>query len=236
MNSVIFYEDEFNQGYVRVSGERARSVSEKIGDRKLLPIGILGAHRAKARVIVCSSDCVELEVTEIMPALPRLPVHCIVGLSRPQTIKKILQASGLFGIESLTFVASENGEKSYLQSHSLHPDAIQQELILAIEQSCDSLLPDVHVKRSFRELSLGDVDAQNILLDVRGDALQKINFMQTEKVMLSIGPEAGWSDIEKEFFVSNNFLSVSFGSRVLRVETAMSAALGYYLGSGMHKF
>jgi len=48
-------------------------------------------------------------------------------------------------------------------------------------------------------------------------------------VVLAIGPEGGWIDREVETFVARGFTAVSLGAPILRVETAVAAALGQLL-------
>jgi len=45
-------------------------------------------------------------------------------------------------------------------------------------------------------------------------------------VTLAVGPEGGWIAREVETFVKRGFVAVSLGSAILRVETAVAAALG----------
>jgi 16S rRNA (uracil1498-N3)-methyltransferase len=47
----------------------------------------------------------------------------------------------------------------------------------------------------------------------------------TEKVVLAIGPEGGWSDSERDAFSEAGFLRVCMGRNVLRAETASLAAI-----------
>ena len=41
-----------------------------------------------------------------------------------------------------------------------------------------------------------------------------------KKVLFVIGPEGGFTEKEETYLLSNNFLPVSLGKRVMRVETA----------------
>jgi RsmE family RNA methyltransferase len=45
-------------------------------------------------------------------------------------------------------------------------------------------------------------------------------------ITLAIGPEGGWIQRELDTFVDRGFTPVSLGSAILRVETAVAAALG----------
>jgi 16S rRNA (uracil1498-N3)-methyltransferase len=45
-------------------------------------------------------------------------------------------------------------------------------------------------------------------------------------LVLAVGPEGGWIQRELDTFVARGFVAVSLGSAILRVETAVAAALG----------
>lgn len=228
MNSVIIYAHEVNDELIQLAGDRAREVLKKIGERDVVQIGIFEETRATAQIIKKSETALTLRIIERRSELARVPLSLIVGLSRPQTVKKVIQAAGLFGIESVIFLSSENGEKSYLQSHSLLPKEIHQELILAIEQSCDTRIPTVSVISSLKHVDTDFKTSQRFLFDIHGRSLKEIKLIPNSQCIVSIGPEAGWSDKEKDFFVKHDFVSHSFGERVLRVETAVVGFLGIF--------
>ena len=48
----------------------------------------------------------------------------------------------------------------------------------------------------------------------------KINGKDCAKILFVIGPEGGFTDNEEKTLIDNGFVSTSFGSRVLRTETA----------------
>ncbi|MBI5441211.1 MAG: 16S rRNA (uracil(1498)-N(3))-methyltransferase [Deltaproteobacteria bacterium] len=52
-----------------------------------------------------------------------------------------------------------------------------------------------------------------------------------ERFYLAVGPEGGWSESEKENLVRAGFEPASLGSRILRAETAATAALALVLGA-----
>ncbi|HZD46510.1 MAG TPA: RsmE family RNA methyltransferase, partial [Acidobacteriaceae bacterium] len=45
------------------------------------------------------------------------------------------------------------------------------------------------------------------------------------RIMLAVGPEGGWTAAETALFMHSGWRSVSLGPRILRVETAVIAAL-----------
>jgi RsmE family RNA methyltransferase len=157
-------------------------------------------------------------------------------VSRPQTVKKVIQAAAILGARSLHFVKSEHGEKSYLQSQALEQPQVQFEVIKGLEQVWESIPPRVHVHRNFKyflehhipTFGAGNSERHHIKLvahpggkEVRsilpdGETLQG----ETHSAVVAIGPERGWSEGEVHDFLSAGFCQVGLGSRVMRVELA----------------
>ncbi len=109
----------------------------------------------------------------------------------------------------------------------------------ASEQSERLLLPliyDIH--------SLQDVVNLDYELKLFAYAREKDNHIKTviekiktnKKVLCLIGPEGGFSKNEYDFLVKNNFLPVSLGKTILRVETAaifVAAVFNYHHGGSI---
>lgn len=58
------------------------------------------------------------------------------------------------------------------------------------------------------------------------DYLYEKPILKNEKVLVIIGPEGGFSNIEFEFFALNNIATLSLGDLILKAETAVIVALG----------
>jgi RsmE family RNA methyltransferase len=163
-------------------------------------------------------------------------------LSRPQTIKKVVQAAVTMGIKELHLVRSERGEKSYLSAKVLSPNLLAKEIELGLSQAVDTVPPHVEVHDRFlpfledllparlRALEPGGIaklvahtsactPAKQVFSSLTGGA----------HVVLAVGPEAGWSDFEIQKFEAQGFSPISLGPRMLRVETAASVLLGLSL-------
>jgi 16S rRNA (uracil1498-N3)-methyltransferase len=77
-------------------------------------------------------------------------------------------------------------------------------------------------------------DARKIVLLERGEGRKPLKqalsgIHADETVLLTIGPEGGWGQKEKDLFQQAGFAGASLGSRVLRSETAAMAALAAVL-------
>jgi 16S rRNA (uracil1498-N3)-methyltransferase len=193
-----------------------------------------GEYRGRARILELK-EYIRLQVVEKFSPVIRPALEVIVGVSRPQTMKKVLHAATSFGVAQLHLVPSERGEKSYLQSKTLEAGAIEDEITLGMAQSGTVVSPQVTLYRSFW-------DAKKILLSpsyigtslaLLGDTTSshEMSFVDSShyrsKIILAIGPESGWSSRERECFLSSGFKTASLGEGVHRVEVALAGFLGF---------
>lgn len=218
-----------------IQGARLRSVLEnhQLSADKRFRVGVLNGATGWGQIIEQDSLQLRLQI-ELGEDVPQLyPVHLVVGISRPQTVKKVLHLCASSGVKTLAFVRSERAEKSYFQSPVLNPDAIQEELWKGLEQGENTVLPSVQVfdrflscLDSFSSLEEGEV---RLLADTQTkfSPPRTLHLRQARKVVLCIGPEAGWSSFERDKFLDSGFKSFSLGRFTLRVEFAAAAALGY---------
>jgi RsmE family RNA methyltransferase len=244
MNSLIILQSELvDQEKALLQGERARYAfsTHGLSVGRVVRVGVLGGRRGSATVINASPHVVELSVKFSEEPLARRPIDLVVGLSRPQTVKKTIQAAVMLGVRSLRFVQSERGEKSYRDSHALTQESIQSETIKALEQIWDSNPPEITVHHSARSLltrSLlpSSLQPNVIALVAQPQAVELVNcsdrfqrrseVQAAPSVVVAIGPEAGWSTTEVQTFIDNGYMPVGLGERVLRVEVALIYLLG----------
>jgi len=237
MNSLIILPGECVDGTCAVvSDQRAAYAHGTHGVRagQVVKVGVLGGLRGEGRVLESSPRRVMIELNVSHPCLSPRPIDLIVGVSRPQTIKKVVQAAVMFGARSLHFVRSERGDKSYLQSTALSEESLQEETLKALEQVWDTRVVPIVVHRSFEYFCanklpvLGGEGAPLKLLahptgEVLGSAVMPAG---TPHVIVAIGPERGWSDAEVDRLQLEGFSAVGLGERVVRVELALTFLLG----------
>lgn len=237
MNSLIVFPDELIASEtLMLRGARAREFLREYGPKELAPLkfAVWGGDRGIARVLSRDPQQVELRVERREPSIPLQPIDLIVGLSRPQTVKKVIQAAVTFGVRSLHFVHSELGEKSYLTSHALIDEEIQREVVKGLEQIWSGMYPSVRTHRSFRYFcehrlpTLGTEGGSGkfiahpggVPLTMRDDAGIEA------ACVVAVGCERGWCDEEVARFVAAGFQRVDLGPRVMRVELAVVCLLG----------
>lgn len=196
----------------------------KIGDN--LRIGILNQEIYEGLVTDITPSSCSLKLTKIKNA--KQPwFNLIVGLSRPQTMKKILEHGTTFGAKSFHFYKAELSEKSYLDSKIFIDEAYKDFLLDGLSQSgIYTHLPTLtlekynpanqYAKRTEQKFIL-DLETDNTFLDYSVD--------QTELIHLAIGPERGFTKNDIAEFHAAGFKSVKISPTILRVEHAVYAAV-----------
>lgn len=165
-------------------------------------------------------------------ALP--PVRLVVGLSRPQTMKKVFAAAAEIGCARIDVFRSEKGDPAYAESSlwKSGDSALSGVLEKAAEQTCVPALPEFALSASLAEaLDAVPARAVRVALDVYGaDAsFARTEFAPGVPAVLAVGSERGWSERERGVLRSRGFAFAHLGERVLRVETAVSVALAVAL-------
>lgn len=192
------------------------------------------------------SFSVKWEKTVLLPP----PISLLVGLSRPQTMKKVFALAAEIGCARLDVFRSEKGESSYAQSSlwKRGDRTLDEILESAAVQTCVPAIPDfalhesldaAHAARSRNaEKSCGNDEKSSsralggrtefrVALDVyeTAQSFAEIAFPPHANVVLAIGSERGWTPAERERLRAGGFVFAHLGERVLRVETAVAVAL-----------
>jgi len=232
MNLILLFKTDFiSPDTVSLNGQRFEHLRKvlRVEQGTCVKVGLLNGMLGSGEVIELKSDNIKLklELTEEAPAA--LPLTLICALQRPQTVKKVLQASIAYGVKKIYFIGSKKVEKSYWSSPLLEEEALRKHIILGLEQSCDTLMPEIHFRRKFKSF------VEDELVGIVGDSLgmtahpaaQDACPAQVGKgVTLCIGPEGGFTDYEIEMLEKHACPAVHLGTRPLRTEFAICALLG----------
>jgi len=153
-----------------------------------------------------------------------LPLTLILGLPRPKMLRRIFQTLATLGAKNIYLVNSFRVEKSYWQTPFLQPEAIRQQLLLGLEQGCDTLMPQVHLAKRFKPFVEDELPAISVGTRALVAHPYTPNSCPTglrEDTTLAVGPEGGFIPYEIELLNNTGFQAVSLGSRIMRVETAI---------------
>ncbi|HET6962808.1 MAG TPA: 16S rRNA (uracil(1498)-N(3))-methyltransferase [Terriglobia bacterium] len=233
MNLIILVEKDFRTDpkHAQLEGRRAIHLRTVLRSRlgSVVRVGLLNGPMGKGVVVAQTDAQVTLEVNLSEAPPPPLPATLLVALPRPKSFRRILQAAAAFGVERLVFMESWRVEKSFWGSTLLEPDALNEQLIVGLEQGCGTRPPDVLIRRRFRPFVEDELPAMAsgrlaLLAHPRSGTLCPARLQQP--FCLALGPEGGWTPFEVELFTQGGFVPVHLGDRILRVEQAVPAFLG----------
>lgn len=244
MNLLLLEEGEIGPGgRVELTGRRAAHLLGvlRVEPGRTVRAGRIGGPTGTGRVVSAEVGKVELHV-ELgeEPARPA-PLALIVALPRPQALKRVLQYSAAMGVERLELIRSWRVEKSYFHTPVLESANLRRHLVLGAEQGGTTRLPEVAVHPRFAPF-LEDLGARprrgrRLLAHPEGALPMEDAWGGTlgagaddpaaggPDVLLALGPEGGWLDREVDSFHEAGFQEVTLGPWILRVETALVAAV-----------
>ena len=179
------------------------------------------------KVYLCKIvDNYEIEIIKEIEEDNELSVDVTVaiGMVKEQKFDLILQKLTELGVKEIIPLIMERSIVK-LDNSKINKKLDRWNMICkeASEQSKRNIVPKVLTPITLKELVTLDYD-KKLICSVK----QHDNFINSylhfegkcAKMLIVIGPEGGVSDKEEEFLNNNGFVSVSLGSRVLRVETA----------------
>lgn len=150
----------------------------------------------------------------------------VVGLSRPQTTKKILEHATTFGVRRFHFFKAALSEKSYLDSKIFENNAYEEFLLTGLSQSAIyTQLPEFKLDK-YNPADQYQNAPQKFLLDLKTDkSFLDVNIDFSKSITLAVGPERGFINEDIERFHNAGFTSIKISSSILRVEHAVYSAI-----------
>lgn len=156
-------------------------------------------------------------------------IRLLVGASRPQTMKKVLEHASTMGVSEFIIVGTTLTEKSYLSSKIYMEDEFSELAKLGLSQSAIFYkLPKISIFPNIKKIPLEVFqDSKKFILSpYTQNNFINIEISNNDLITLAIGPERGWTSEELKYFVENDFKECCLSQSILRVENATIATLG----------
>lgn len=203
MNLILLSEQDFiAPDTVQLSGRRFVHIRQvhraQAGD--ILRVGLINGLMGKAEVLSLQSDQVQLHVNLQTAAPPKLPLTLLLALPRPKMLKRILQTVASMGVQRLVLMNSYRVEKSFWESPWLSAESIEEQLLLGLEQSRDTVLPEVIKAPLFKpfvedQLPLLSQGSRCLLAHPGSENACPVGI--NAQTTLAIGPEGGFIPYEE---------------------------------------
>ena len=242
MNCLLIEPEELDasSGRAVLSGRRRRHADEILKARPgdSLRVGVVGGRMGEARIEVLDRETLQLAVELDTDPPPKLPLELVLALPRPPVFRRLLSTVASLGVESIWVVGTARTEKSFWQSHVTEAEEMRERLLLGIEQSKDTVLPEIHLQRYFEPLvetilprriaGRRAIVAHPGAPSAAGTAahVDLRDETQSQPTTLFVGPEGGFIDYEIERLLEIGFSPLDLGPRVLRVEPVIPMLVG----------
>jgi RsmE family RNA methyltransferase len=231
MNIILLFENDFiNTTQVEISDHRYKHVVSihraKLSDQ--LVVGKLNGLIGTGVITKIDDKGLRMDVVLNQSPPEPLPLNLILALPRPKMLKRIFQTCAAMGVKKIILMNSYRVEKSYWQSPLLATKAINEQLMIGLEQAKDTLLPEVIQAKRFKpfvEDELPAIAENTLFLTAHPKTPKPCPQNIKAQTTLVIGPEGGFIPYEVALLEQAGSQIVHLGDRILKVETAIPAIL-----------
>lgn len=203
----------------------------RLGPGDHFTVGVVNGPRGDATIELIEQNRLKITVQwDSNPMPPPPDVQLILAIPRPATARKVLFDATTLGVRSFHFFTADKGDPAYTKSRFWTEEKWRSQVHKGAEQAFTTYLPEVTVSKNLDEAihQVGEAK-QRIALDVYEGIIPFSQHTLSLPIVLAIGGERGWSAKEREFLRWESFQLSTLGARVLRVETAVNAALAVTL-------
>lgn len=223
-------DDWLDASTVQISDHRADHLRQVLRSTvgESIRVGVVGGQCGDALITGIDASGITLSVAlnEQPPVRHRFDI--VLALPRPKMLRRILRTVAEFGVCNLHLINSARVEKSFWQTPLLSNDKVEEALMAGMERARDTVAPVIHQHRLFRPFIEDELSTictgRPCWLAEMGSALA-LSAMPAVPAVVMIGPEGGFVPFELDLAQSVLAQPVHLGSRVLSVDTALTAAL-----------
>jgi 16S rRNA (uracil1498-N3)-methyltransferase len=237
--------DTWNDATATLDGDQAQHLSRVLRAQPGMEFDVVAGGRAwLARIASIDRDCVHFTLLHELETAPALPLTLLLSVFKFDRMEWAIEKAVELGCGRIVPVLAERTEKHLALAAAKRVERWRRLALEAAKQSRRSDLPEIgEPARLAAILATGGPLAAaqpspaegalaaplRILLSETEEDQPLLRILQTSagsrEVMLAVGPEGGWSAAEMALFTRTGWHSASLGPRILRVETAIIAAL-----------
>lgn len=231
MNLILLERADFltdHQVSLRAGDQRFKHISDILDSQPgaTLRVGELNGKMGIGTVEHRSDERIDLQVALDQIPPPKLPLTILLALPRPKMMRRILRTVAETGVQRLILLNTYKVEKSYWSSPAIAPNTIENYFREGLQQSRDTMLPQIEFARLFKPFVEDKLPA--LLAGTRGLIAHPGDYPACPVALnaaatLAIGPEGGFTPYEVEKLQEANMECVQMGPRILRVDTAVTS-------------
>jgi len=225
--------DTWNDATAALHGDQAQHLSRVLRAQPGMEFDVIAGGRAwLACIASIDRDSVQFTLLQELKTAPALPVTLLLSVFKFDRMEWAIEKAVELGCGRIVPIIAERTEKHLAQAAGKRVERWRRLALEAAKQSRRSDLPEISdpVRLAAMLAAAEQTGPLRILLSETEEdqpllrALEE-NAVPAQGVMLAIGPEGGWTAAEIALFVRDGWQSASLGPRILRVETAVIAAI-----------
>lgn len=233
MNRILLTAEEMAaDGVASLSGRRAAHILNvlKAVSGDAVRVGIINGPLGTGIVEEMGVDHVQLRLSLDSPP-PRSHIDLLLAVPRPKVMRRLWAPLASMGVGRIVLTNAAKVQREYFDTHWLQRETYEPRLIEGLEQSGDTWIPDVSIRRRLKPFVEDELDGMfprslQLLAHPRdGRQVTDSRAFPEQRILLAVGPEGGWSDFEINLLEHHGFETVSLGSRTLRTDVACIALL-----------
>ncbi len=231
MNLVLLFKEDFiSKHRVELRDRRrehiANILKSNVGDE--ICVGLCGG-KVGIGTVVEMGESIVLDVILNQAPPKALDLTLVLALPRPHMFKRALSFSASLGIKKVFILNFNRVDKSLWNSSTLKPEVIREHLVLGLEQSKDTILPEVIIKKSFKAFVQDELPALmkgSLGLVAHPGGRYGCPRQIDQKITLVVGPEGGIVPFELTLLQEIGFKTMDLGPRILRVDAVLPFIIG----------
>lgn len=223
MNSIILNQDSSEIVDLKILNHLHQTMKVAVNDT--IRVTRLNHDRQLAKIIELTPTQCRLSFIQNEKASEPW-IDLVVGVSRPQTMKKILEHGSTYGVGNFHFYRAALSEKSYLDSKIFEKNSIEEHIHLGLSQSALYFREPKVFQYKYNPAKNFENISQKFILDLEGNkSFSDYNIDFDKPIVISIGPERGFITEDINRFREAGFQSVKVSESILRVEHAAYSAM-----------
>jgi 16S rRNA (uracil1498-N3)-methyltransferase len=224
-----FFVDQVRKGQAEITGDDAHHLTRvlrvEVGQR----FEITDNQRAwLASVETARKDLVRFDVIEEIATGPELPrVTLYLALIKFERFEWAVEKATELGVTRIVPVEANRSERGLFAGAQKRAERWKRIARESSEQSRRLRVPEIGDPMRLTE-AFKDSSTHRCRLDEAPGAkalLSAFALHTGDSIALSVGPEGGWIDAERQSFSDAGWTAASLGPSILRAETAVCAAL-----------
>jgi len=219
--------DEISGSRAFLTGEHARHLAQVLRARVGQEFDIsAGGEVRRGTIVRVEPERVEFELNEAVTEASSAKVTVAISIFKFDRMEWAIEKCTELGVARIIPVIAGRTEKHLATSAAKRVERWRRLVSQASEQSRQVSVPEVDDPVKLGDVLRLETRARIVLSETERDVRLKDAIPAgSDPVVLAFGPEGGWKNDELAAFGQAGWISASLGPTILRVETAVIAAV-----------